>query len=266
MGIKRQVFIEELPSKYHHYKLIPTTHGVMASVYLLGEVYVLKLFEKETPLVMINSEISLLGQLQNLPTPKVIEQFQIEGHEVVIYSQIEGEMHLNPTLDDVREVGRFLKLFHARSKVIRLENEPLFTRNRLLKLILSTGSKRLQEIYSSIDITLQEDGIIHGDLFPDNCKFVGEKLSGVYDFSDACLGDFHFELAVVAMAWCFDDEVLKEERLEALLSSYGSAKSREEFMEYVRYALLYYATTRFLAGRDYGVLLGRLKDYNLKDF
>ncbi len=258
MGIKRQVFIEELPRKYHHFELIPTTHGVMASVYLLGEAYVLKLFEKETPLVMINSEISLLNQLQNLPTPKVIEQFQIEGHEVVIYSQIEGEMHLNSTLDDIREMGRFLKLFHAQSKAINLKNEPLFTQNRLLKLIDATGSKRLEEIYNSIDITIQEDGIIHGDLFPDNCKFVGEKLSGVYDFSDACLGDFHFELAVVAMAWCFDDEVLNEERLEALLFAYGSSKSREEFMEYVRYALLYYATTRFLAGRDYEVLLGRL--------
>ena len=258
MGIKKSISKEQLPLKYQKYSLTPTTHGVMASVYLLGERYVLKLFEKETALMMIESEILLLSLLKDLPIPKVVDRFHIEGHEVVIYSQIEGEMHLNPMLPDVQEIGRFLKEFHAQTQKISLETEPLFTQNRLLKLIDSTGSKRLAELYQSIEITLQEDGVIHGDLFPDNCKFIGEGLSGVYDFSDACLGDFHFELAVVAMAWCFDENLLNEERLEALLFAYGSSKSREEFMVYVRFALLYYATTRFLAGRDYDELLERL--------
>jgi len=258
MGIKRKVTIEELPKRYHHLRLIPTTHGVMASVYLLGEEYVLKLFEKETPLVRITSEVLLLKQLQNLPVPRVIEQFQIVGYEVVIYTQIEGEMHLNPTLNDVQEIGRFLQKFHSYTKKMTLESDSLFSKRRLKKLIDSTRSQELQEIYNSIDITLQDDGVIHGDLFPDNCKFVGEKLSGVYDFSDASVGDFHFELAVVAMAWCFDKNILNKERLEALLSAYGSSKGYEEFMKYIRYALLYYATTRFIAKRNYEELLIRL--------
>ncbi len=268
MGIKQSIKPEVLPPRYRHYKLIPTTHGVMASVYLLGEVYVLKLFERDTPKLQIDSEILLLQQLQNLPIPKVIEQFQIAGHEVVVYTQIEGKMHLNPTAEDVREVGKFLKRFHLQTKAIELESEPLFTQKRLSKLIGSTGSKELQEIYKTIEITLQEDGVIHGDLFPDNCKFIGEKLSGVYDFSDACLGDFHFELGVVAMAWCFDEDILNEERLEVLLNAYASPKSKEEFMPYVHYALLYYTTTRFLDGRDYKTLLKRLMQslFSIKTF
>jgi homoserine kinase type II len=259
MGVKRTITSDELPQAYQHLPLIPTRHGVMASVYLLGSAYVVKLFERETPLETIEAEVSLLNALQNLPTPKVVEQFQIENHEVVIFTQIEGEMHLEPTIQDVQEIGRFLKLFHAQSKEIEVKRESLFSKERLWRLVNSTGSKRLKkEYFFTVELTLHNDGVIHGDLFPDNCKFMEQRLSGVYDFSDACMGDFHFELAVVAMAWCFDGNRLNHQRLDALLDAYQPTRSIENFSIYLRYALLYYATTRFIAGRDHEELLERL--------
>ena len=53
-------------------------------------------------------------------------------------------------------------------------------------------------------INLNNDGIIHGDLFVDNAIFKDDKLTCVFDFSDSCNGDFLFDLAVVALSWCKD--------------------------------------------------------------
>jgi len=261
MGIKVEIRSSQLPLRYQKYKLIPTTQGVMASVYLLGELYVLKLFDKETPLITIDLEIELLSCLQELPTPNVVEQFQIEGYEVVVFTQIKGDMPSIPTLKEIQQIGIFLKHFHTQSKTFKFQKEKLFSRNRLRELIRLSKNKMLQYYFDSIKLTLYNDGIIHGDLFPDNCKFLEGRLSGVYDFSDASMGDFNFELAVVTIAWCFDGVNLNQEKMHLLLDAYEYKREsrRERFLVYVKYALLYYATTRFLAKRDYMELLNRLK-------
>jgi len=263
MGIKTKITRTQLPKKYQNYKLLPTTNGVMASVYLLDDVYVLKLFEKDTSVLTIESEIKLLNKLKNLAVPKVVDRFQIDGYEVIIYTQVKGEIHFEASINDVKEIGKFLKEFHAQSKDIQLESKQLFQKDRLIKLIKSTGEKRLKKHYNLINLTLENDGAIHGDLFPDNCKFMGKELSGVYDFSDACLGDFHFELAVVTVAWCFDNNKLNMKKGKALFEAYKPTRNTNNFMEYVKYALLYYATTRFIAGHDYEELLVRLESLKI---
>ena len=262
MGIKVRVDSFDLPLHYQHYKLIPTTQGVMASVYLLDDIYVLKLFDRDTPLTIIDAEIKLLNELQGLPLPHVVERFQIKEHEVVIFTQIAGEMPVVPTLENIRQIGSFLKRFHAQTKKISFNKENLFSTNRVANLIVLTKNKVLQKHFESIKLILQDDGVIHGDLFPDNCKFLEGMLSGVYDFSDASIGDFHFELAVITSAWCFDGAVLNQEKMNLLLDTYKYKKDskRAEFIVYVKYALLYYVTTRFIAGRDYQELLERLEN------
>ncbi|NOZ90122.1 MAG: hypothetical protein GXO60_02430, partial [Epsilonproteobacteria bacterium] len=65
---------------------------------------------------------------------------------------------------------------------------------------------------------------------------------------------FGFDLAVVTIGCCFDEGVLNIDKLEALFMGYGDRVN----MDYIRYALLYYATTRFLGDRNYMELLDRL--------
>jgi homoserine kinase type II len=259
MGIKTTITPSQLPQKYQQYQLIPTQNGVMATVYLLDTLFVLKLFEENTTTESIINEIELLASLNGLPLPKVIDRFKIDEKEVIIYSQIQGEIIYRPKSKHIREIATFLKKFHLQSREISLSNRQLFSQERLKELIKSTKNQTLLDHFNKIDLTLVDNGIIHGDLFVDNCKFKNSKLSGVYDFFDACLGDFHFELAVVAISWCFDEDYLNRSAVETLLVNYGSNIDREEFDTYIKYALLYYTTTRFIAGRDYRELLAKLE-------
>jgi len=258
MGIKTSIKKSQLPIKYQKYNLIPTVNGVMATVYLLDNIYVLKLFEKDTPIVTIESEIKLLNSLKNLPIPKVIDRFEINGLEVVIYTQIQGEIVSNSTTKHIKQLGIFLKDFHKQSRDIELKNQKLFVKQRLKTLIDSTKNRTLLQKFNNISLKLNQDGVIHGDLFIDNCKFKDNKLSGVYDFSDACLGDFYFDLAVIVIGCCFNKSGLDRKKVEALLSGYEANIKKELFDEYIKYALLYYATTRFIAKRDYREFLSYL--------
>ena len=134
----------------------------------------------------------------------------------------------------------------------------MFDKNSLKSVLLNRGLNILQNHFNSIKIELKNDGIIHGDIFPDNVKWKNNQLSGVYDFSEACNGDFIFDLAVVASSWCFDDNKPNYEKINTLLSSYGLQIQLDTFKEYIKYALVYYATTRYLNGRNYQELLNRL--------
>ncbi|MCK4441145.1 MAG: phosphotransferase [Sulfurovaceae bacterium] len=259
MGIKTTITSSQLPVKYQKYKLIPTTHGFMATVYLLDDKYVLKLFELDTPLITIESEIKLLSSLINLPIPKVVDRFQIDNHEIVIYTQIQGESISSPIDTDIEQIGKFLKKFHNQSKNIKLNNEKLFERDRLKTLIDLTKNRTLVKYFENISLELNNNGVIHGDLFIDNCKFQNHKLSGVFDFSDACCGDFYFDLAVVAIDWCFEKNILNKPKVDILLQSYQSDIDYKLFKKYIKYALLYYTTTRFISNRNGDELLGRLE-------
>jgi len=259
MGVKDIITSSQLPTKYQSYKLIPTTHGVMASVYLLDDKYVLKLFELNRPFITIESEIRLLNSLKELCIPQIIDNFQINNHQVVIYTQIKGKIISNPISKDIEQIALFLKKFHNQSKNIKLKNERLFERDRLKSLINLTKNRTLLNHFEKISLQPNHNGIIHGDLFIDNCKFLNNKLSGVFDFSDACCGDFHFDLAVVVVGWCFDKDILNRQKVDILLTSYQSDIEYQLFEEYIKYALLYYATTRFISNRDGDELLRRLE-------
>ncbi|QOR62640.1 phosphotransferase [Sulfurovum sp. ST-21] len=259
MGIRTSITHAELPKRYRRYRLIPTENGVMATVYLLDDLYVLKLFEKETPLSMIENETDLLSGISGLPLPRVVERFLLKGRQAIVYTQIAGESIDKPTLRHISQIALFLKAFHAQSQNIKISCTKRFQRQELEALIAETGYPLLLQHFKESDLVLKKDGIIHGDLFPDNCKFTEGRLSGVYDLSDICLGDFHFDLAVVAAGWCFEGASLNEEKTETLLEYYGSGMDAFAFRAYIRYALLYYAAVRYAGGRDYRILLKRLE-------
>jgi homoserine kinase type II len=65
-------------------------------------------------------------------------------------------------------------------------------------------------------------GVIHADLFPDNVFFLGDKLSGVIDFTFACDDTLAYDVAICLNAWCFEsDHSFNVTKARAFLRAYA---------------------------------------------
>jgi homoserine kinase type II len=263
MGIKIIIKQQQLPKIYQKYNLVESIDGISDTVYLLGNTYVLKIFENQTK-EQIQNEKKLLDKLKHPNTPKVIEILKIQNKFALIYTQIDGKSIKNPNLIHIKQIGLFLKELHNSTKKLKSSNIKLFTNKRLSKLVEITNNPILIDNFNNLNLELKNDGIIHGDLFTDNAKFKKDKLMGVYDFGEACEGDFLFDLAVIALSWCFDKKFLNNDKLNILLDSYGSNIAKPNFIEYVKYALLFYAVTRYISGHNYNELIVKFNNIKLK--
>lgn len=258
MGVKIKITQKDLPKKYQKFPLKETIDGVQSSVYLLGDKYVLKIYDE--PNYNIEDEIKLLNTIRELSVIQYVEHIYLKGYLCVFYIQILGHSIYKPEIKQIKHTALFLKDFHTKTANLVSNNTQLFDKNSLKDVLSKRGIKVLQKHLETIKIELKNDGIIHGDIFPDNVKWHNDTLSGVYDFSEACNGDFKFDLAVVASSWCFDDNIPNYEKIEALLCSYGLDIPIDQFKEYIKYALVYYATTRYLDNRNYKELIERLEN------
>ena len=68
-------------------------------------------------------------------------------------------------------------------------------------------------------------GIIHGDLYPDNLLFKGQKIVGVLDFEVAGRGKFIYDMATAVNALCFDGDSYHLPLFEAFVSGYESLRT-----------------------------------------
>lgn len=255
MGVKTELKLEDIKPFLDVETLTPTLNGVRDTVYILDDKYVLKLFE-EAIKDSLDEEVKLLSLCKDLPISKVVkEPFILKNKWAMIYKKCEGKSLDRATKNSIKQIAKFLKVFHSITKGDESKNINLFEKKLVQKLIDSTKIDKFQVIFDSLNIELKDDGIIHGDLFLDNCMFKDEKLSCVFDFNEACNGSFIFDLAVTSISFCKSDE-----EYNILLESYGCDIGLEEFKEYVKYALLYYSITRYIDSRDYKSLLNRIKD------
>ena len=256
MGVRTPLSIGDLAGIFECTTLVPTSDGIRDTVYLSGR-GVLKLFE-EADFETVRREKQLLDALRELPIPEVLQEpFLIRGKPCLLYQKMPGESLRCVQQNHICQIAQFMHDFHRLSAGMRSTNKRLFERDRLDGLIQQSADERLRQLFEATPLTLRNDGIIHGDLFLDNALFEEDRLSGVLDFSEACEGDFLFDLAVVAVSWCLNgNDPLSDIKL--LLTHYDPSITPETFWPYMRYALMYYATTRYLAGRDYGELLERI--------
>ena len=259
MGIKTVITKGELPLIYKEFNLIETKDGLTHSVYLLENKYVLKIVEDTTQEAILNEQ-KLLENLEILCVPKLLDIYKKDNNTMVFYTQMCGKSIVEPTIFHIKQIAVFLKEFHSISKNLSSSNKKIYNKKYLKNLILQTKEPLFLNYFNTIHCEFKNDGVIHGDLFCDNAKFKDDILSGVFDFIEACEGDFVFDLAVVALSWCYEKDMLNEKKVQILLDSYGLDIDIKEFKSYIKYALLYYTTTRYLNNRDYKELLKRLKN------
>lgn len=256
MGVKTAITLEELCTVFPCTTLVPSENGVSDTVYFTDQ-GVIKLFETAS-LEAVVQEYHLLLNLSHLPVNRPKKPvFSFHGKPCIVYETLRGSSLHTVTGNHIIQISEFLHRFHQSTQGTHSSNPKLFERPRLKSLIDQTGHGPLQDIFDSIDLELSCDGVIHGDLFLDNVLFEGGELSGVLDFGEACEGDFLFDLAVVAISWCLDG-ANERSNIETLLAYYNSNLCIHDFLPYMKYALLYYATTRYLNGRDYQELLNKI--------
>lgn len=241
MGVKTIITKKDLTPFIKVTSLKKTKEGARDSVYMVNKNLVLKVFENSS-VKDLKEERKVLKLLHTLSVPQMLQSIiSVKGKPACFYERCGGQSVAKVQKKHIIAVGEFLKEFHTLSKAKKIKKQKTFTKKHLLSLIKQTKSKLLQKMYNSLRVKLQDDGVIHGDIFKDNVLFKKGKISGVIDFAEVCNGDFHFDLAVVALDFCQSKKDVK-----VLLKSYGSKVAFTKFKNYIEYAGLYYATTRYL--------------------
>ena len=253
MGVKTVITLEDLPPSLEITSLEASKDGVMDSVYFLDDDRVLKIFENANEDI-VTEELKLLAHCGSLPIARPVGGvLRIRNKPALIYHRCHGKSLKSAEIDQIRQIGVFLRAFHTLTATLESSNERLFEKSRLEKMIEEADFEIFETLFKKIDLTLRDDGIIHGDLFLDNALFNEGSLSCVIDFTQACNSDFLFDLAVTSLSWCDNGE-----KTEALLQSYGATITLEAFRPYRDYATLFYSVNRFLNGGNYQELLERL--------
>ncbi len=91
-------------------------------------------------------------------------------------------------------------------------------------------------------------GLVHGDLFPDNVLWVGDRVAAVLDWEMACTEAFAWDLAVAVDAWCYGERHDRP-RARALLEGYRARRPVEPETAAALHAYARFQATRFALGR-----------------
>jgi homoserine kinase type II len=163
---------------------------------------------------------------------------ELSGRPAAIVSYLAGVWPRRVTALHCAGLGRAMALFHLAGRD--------YPRQRANTLALD-GWRRLHEqvrgradevapgladkIAGEIDALTAHwpaglpEGIIHGDLFPDNVFFLGEKVSGIIDFYFACNDALAYDLAICLNAWCFEpDGDFNITKARQMLSAYREVR------------------------------------------
>lgn len=235
--------------------------------------HILTLFEKRVDPDDLPFFLGLLEHLaaRGVPCPVPLKNsagqtvVPLAGRPAALLSFLPGQAVTRPRPQHCAAVGRMLAVLHHEAADYPASRpnalSPAGWRTWLdrsgeaadvLKLGLTAAMRAELETLTRQWPTDLPRGIIHGDLFPDNVFFDGDRLSGVIDFYFAANDFLAFDLAVCINAWCFDDhDRLQTDRSAALLSGYSAVRALQTEEVRALPLLCRGAAMRFFATRLY---------------
>ncbi len=112
----------------------------------------------------------------------------------------------------------------------------------------------LPELFRALEAASGYDGlvprgVIHADLFMDNVKWLGDRVSAFFDFEMACVDAWVLDLGITLDAWCFDGGAYREDLCRALLSGYQEERPLLAAEPLALYAAARFGAVRFTASR-----------------
>ena len=112
----------------------------------------------------------------------------------------------------------------------------------------------VKELQPSFDLSqafqggLLPRGAIHADLFMDNVKWVGDRVSAFFDFEMACRETFALDIAITLNAWCFDGRY-RPELCRAFIRGYQARRPLNAIEADGLYFQALFGSVRYSASR-----------------
>lgn len=166
---------------------------------------------------------------------------------VVIYEFLQGELpELNE--DVVSQIARAVGLLSSIQAPGELIKKNAISLSDSREIIRSEAFRKspyadVSENFISLFNLLEDkllvklpQGIVHGDVFPDNTLFDNNKLVGLIDFEEFAIDNLLFDVGMTINGFCFDGVELKNKLLRAFVRSYtGIRKLTEEEIKNLPY-------------------------------
>jgi len=113
---------------------------------------------------------------------------------------------------------------------------------------IATEELRLLERTRRPHLALIPRGVIHADIFLDNVKWLGDRVSAIFDFEMACRDALILDVAITLNAWCFDG-AYQPELCAALLRGYQQERPLQEgesehLLDAARFGAIRYTASR----------------------
>lgn len=204
--------------------------------------YVLTIFEKRVKREDLPFYLGLMQHLaqKNIPcpTPIITHDNQlissISGKPSTIISFLNGKGVNQIQNYHLEELGKYMAKMHIAADDYPGKIKNSFSLESWIELFDKVKS-RADEVKPGLASEIEKelaflsknwpdnlpDGIVHGDMFPDNVFFDGEKLVGIIDFYFACHDFLMYDLSVCINAWCFEkNSDLNVTKVKKMFSEY----------------------------------------------
>jgi homoserine kinase type II len=190
---------------------------------------------------------------------------ELAGRPAAIINFLEGIWPRKPNVAHCAGVGQALARMHlagrdfamSRANALSVSGwRPLFEQAASRADELQHGLRAF--IGAELDHLEKQDvwprnlpqGVIHADLFPDNVFFLGERVSGLIDFTFACSDTLAYDVAICLNAWCFESDCsFNVTKARAFLGAYGRERKLSEAEQTALPVLARGAALRFLLTR-----------------
>ena len=209
--------------------------------------FVLTLFERLTH-AQLPFYLALMRHLAEkgvaVPAPHANAAGQIlhtvAGKPAALVDKLAGASQLKPQAVHCAAIGRALAQLHVAGADFPLQQPNLRGLQWIAQTVpvvqpyLNPEQTQLMQSELSAQQTLAASsayaslprGAVHADLFRDNALFVGEQLSGIFDFYFAGTDTYAFDMAVCLNDWCIDLSTGQDDaqRVAAFVQAYEAVR------------------------------------------
>jgi homoserine kinase type II len=159
----------------------------------------------------------------------------LNGKPATLMQRLQGQSVLEPGVKQSQSIGLALAKLHVAGKSFQLHQKNFRgaewrekVGQELLPLLSENDANILQyelAVQAEQNYHNLPQGVIHADLFRDNVLFLGNELSGMLDFYNACNDSLLYDVAITVNDWCVcSNGELDFQRAKNLCHAYASVR------------------------------------------